>query len=94
MSLFFQLSPSLSSCVFFIPIVFLSSSLPPSLLQNEEGFDQQSYNNHLSLYNIMICKRYPSKWQRMVEKTDHANVDPKLLSQKTNPKHSVMRHEE
>jgi hypothetical protein len=38
--------------------------------------------------------RYPSKWQRMVEKTDHTNVDPKLLSQKTNPKHSVMRHEE
>jgi hypothetical protein len=30
----------------------------------------------------------------MVEKTDHANVDQKLLSQKTNPKHSVMRHEE
>lgn len=28
---------------FFIPIVFLSSSLPPSLLQDEEGFDQQSY---------------------------------------------------
>jgi hypothetical protein len=30
----------------------------------------------------------------MVEKTDHSNVDQKLLSQKTNPKHSVMRHEE
>jgi len=30
----------------------------------------------------------------MLEKTDHENVDQKLLSQKTNPKHSVMRHEE
>jgi len=41
MSLFFQLSPSLSSCVFLSHC--LSFFLPPSLLQDEEGFDQQSY---------------------------------------------------
>ncbi len=46
----------------------------------------------------IICKPWHCKGSfkgaKNGGKTEHANVDQKLLSQKTNPKHSVMRHEE